>query len=67
MKKLSRDPNAKTIIQNELARTGTIEQILSSGMPPEISWGISSMITILKPMFPLNSPLRIRAGVLERW
>jgi WD40 repeat protein len=38
MKKLSRDPDAKTIIQNELARTGTIEQILSSGMPPEISW-----------------------------
>jgi WD40 repeat protein len=38
MKKLSRDPGAKTIIQNELARTGTIEQILSSGMPPEISW-----------------------------
>ncbi|ETR67111.1 MAG: hypothetical protein OMM_05317 [Candidatus Magnetoglobus multicellularis str. Araruama] len=38
MKKLSRDPDARTLIQNELARTGTIEQLLSSGMPPEIAW-----------------------------
>jgi len=37
-KKLSRDPDAEMYIQKELARTGTIEHILSSGMPPEISW-----------------------------
>ncbi|KPA13953.1 secreted protein containing Peptidase C14, caspase catalytic domain protein [Candidatus Magnetomorum sp. HK-1] len=38
IKKLSHDPDAPMLIQNELARTGTIEQILSSGMAPEISW-----------------------------
>jgi hypothetical protein len=37
MKKLSRDPDARVLIQNELARTGTIEHLLSSGMLPE--WG----------------------------
>ncbi|KPA13689.1 secreted protein containing Peptidase C14, caspase catalytic domain protein [Candidatus Magnetomorum sp. HK-1] len=56
MKKLSRDPDAKMLIQNELARNGTIDQILSSGMPPEISW----MDHIKSQYSQTNVPIKLK-------